>query len=91
MNDINVCRLRFFVAEVPEGCALSGRVWGLLVLGGVLAAALCASKRKRNSVRTTVSPATGRQWRSFGETLKPRSGRIRPGIHDGECHKPVKA
>jgi hypothetical protein len=49
MNDINVCRLRFFVAEGPGGAkdALAGRVWGLLVVGGMLAAAHCASKRER--------------------------------------------
>jgi hypothetical protein len=45
MNDINVCCLRFFVAEALGGCnrcTLAGRVRGLLAVAVYWPIALCA-------------------------------------------------
>ena len=52
MNDINVCCLRFFMAEVPGaeggGCTLAGRVRGLLAVGRRAPADRAVQCREKN-------------------------------------------
>jgi hypothetical protein len=90
MNDINVCCLRFFVAEgaVNGEGALAGRVRGPLTAGGTPAG---RTVRVRENGAGSGQARNGAAAWPFGETLETGMPANISGIHNGEHWQLVAA